>query len=262
VKNEEKIKRYRLLAGLSEKTEIPMIILGFLWLLLLVIEFVWMDNAILQAVLTTIWVIFVLDFSLKLFLAPAKWVFLKKNILTLISLFIPALRIFRLFAGLRILKTLGFIRSVRLIRVIGSVNRGMRVLGKALERKAFGYVVLLTLIVCFVGAAAMYAFEKDTGAYAGYGEALWWTAMLITTIASENWPKTPEGKIVCLLLALYSLAVLGYLTATLASLFIGQDAVEKKGEIAGAKQLNVLMQEIKLLREELQSLKDNKQNGN
>jgi voltage-gated potassium channel len=258
VKNKEKIKRYRLLVEISGKTEIPMIILGFAWLVLLIIELVWQQNDYMQAAVTVIWIVFIIDFILKLFLAPEKWQFLKKNILTIISLFIPALRIFRLFASLRLLKTLGFIRSIRLVRIIGSINRGMRILSRSLERKGFGYIILLTLIVCFVGAAAMYAFEKETQAFAGYGEALWWTAMLMTTIASENWPKTPEGKIVCFLLALYSLGILGYLTATLASLFIGQDAVEKKGEIAGAKELDKLIQEIKYLRDELQSLKDGK----
>ncbi|MBA3899754.1 MAG: ion transporter [Bacteroidetes bacterium] len=260
MKNKEKIKRYRLLVEISGKTEIPLIILGFLWLLFLIIELVWHLNSFLQTVATVIWGIFIIDFLLKLFLAPSKWLFLKKNILTIISLFIPALRVFRIFAGLRLLKSLGFIRSIRIVRIIGSINRGMRALGRTLERKAFGYVILLTLIICFVGAAAMYAFEKETGAFNSYGDALWWTAMLITTIASEYWPKTPEGKVICFLLSLYSLAILGYLTATLASFFIGQDASNKKGEIAGAKQFDKLMQEIKHLREELKSVKEKKGN--
>jgi voltage-gated potassium channel len=256
LKNTEKIKRYRLLSRISEKTEIPLIILGFAWLLLLVIELIWGLTDFLQATTTVIWVIFIVDYLIKLALAPGKWQYIKTNILTLVSLFIPAFRVFRIFYGIRILKSLGFVRSVRVVRVIGSINRGMRVLGKTLERRAFGYVLILTLMVCFVGAAAMYAFEREVGAFQNYGHALWWTAMLMTTIASEYWPKTPEGKVLCFLLSIYGLGVIGYFTALLASFFIGQDALNKKAEIAGSGQVTSLMNEIKLLREELKELKD------
>jgi voltage-gated potassium channel len=48
--------------------------------------------------------------------------------------------------------------------------------------------------------------------------------MIMTTMGSAYWPLTPEGRILCFLLALYAFGVLGYLTATIASLFIGKDA--------------------------------------
>ncbi|MDQ3191686.1 MAG: ion transporter [Bacteroidota bacterium] len=254
MKNKEKIQRYRWLIKLSEATEIPLVVLGFAWLILLVIELIWKLTPFLQSVISVIWVIFILDFLVKFFLSPRKWLFLKKNVLTIISLFIPAFRLFRIFTSLRLLRTIGVIRSIRVIRVIGSINRGMRVLGRTLERRAFGYVVVLTLMICFVGAAAMFAFERETGAYQNYWDALWWTAMLLTTIASESWPQTPEGKAVTLLLGLYSLGVLGYLTAMLASFFIGQDTTDKKGHLAGAKQMNEIMDEVKLLREEISKI--------
>jgi voltage-gated potassium channel len=260
LKNKEKIKRYRWLVALSARTEVPLIVLGFLWLVLLIIEFTWKLTPTLQKTVTVIWIVFILDFIIKWLLAPGKALFIKKNVLTIISLFIPALRIFRIFASLRLLKSIGFIRSIRVVRVLGSINRGMRILGRTLERRAFGYVVALTLMVCFVGAAAMYAFEKETGAFNNYWDALWWTGMLLTTIASENWPQTPEGKAVTLFMGLYSLGVLGYITAMLASFFVGQDADNKKGEIAGAKQLEELAKEIKNLRNEIQlkQTEDNK----
>lgn len=255
MKNKEKIKRYRWLVAVSQWTEIPLIILGIAWLALLVVELIWQLTPLLQTTVSVIWVIFIIDFLLKFVLAPVKWVFLRKNLLTIVSLFIPALRVFRVFAGLRALRSIGFIRSIRVIRVIASINRGMRVLGRTLERRAFGYVLLLTLMICFVGAAAMFAFEKESGAFENYWDALWWTAMLLTTIASEYWPKTPEGKTLAFLIGLYSLGVLGYLTAMLASFFIGQDATDKKGEIAGSKQVSEMAREMKLLREELRKLK-------
>jgi voltage-gated potassium channel len=248
----QKIRRYRVLAKINRITEIPLIILGFAWLVLLVIELIWRLTPLLRQVITAIWIIFIADFLLKFIQAPAKLKYLRNNTLTLISLFIPALRMFRIFASLRLLKSLRVVRSVRVIRVVGSVNRGMRVLGKTLERRAFGYVFILTLLIALVGAAAMYAFEAP-GTFGGYLDALYWTAMILTTLGSDYWPQSPEGKTIGFLLAVYSLGVLGYFTALLSSFFIGRDAENNKGEVAGSRQLHELAQEIKLLREELRS---------
>lgn len=255
-KNEEvalKRERYKLLYRLQEILELPMIILGIAWLVLLVVELIWGLPEVLQITVNIIWIIFILDFLLKFVLAPNKLPFLKKNILTIISLIVPAFRIFRLVRVLR------FTRGLRLVKVVGSLNRGMRSLGKSMSRRGFGYVFILTAAVIFTGAAGMYALEKDVDpGFKNYGEAVWWTAMLMTSIGSEYWPKTPEGRALCFLLSLYGFAVLGYFTATLASLFVGQDASDKEGELAGSKQIEALHKEIKALRQEIGSLNNKK----
>jgi voltage-gated potassium channel len=114
-----------------------------------------------------------------------------------------------------------------------------------MRRRGFGYVLALTLVVTFVGAAGMYALERDApdGGFDGYGAALWWTAMVITTMGSEYWPKTTDGRVLCLFLALYAFAVFGYVTATLATFFIGRDT-ESDAESVGA-----LKRELAALRE-------------
>jgi voltage-gated potassium channel len=253
VNKRNKFKRYRRLVRINDFTELPLIILGFAWLLLLVVELIWQVTPLLRTIATIIWIIFIVDFIFKLTITPERLQFLKKNVLTIISLFIPAFRVFRVFSSIRLLRSIGFVRSIRVVRIVGSVNRGMRVLGRTLERRAFGYVFILTLLVCFVGAAAMFAFERETEVFRSYGEALWWTAMLLTTIASEYWPVTPEGRAICFLLSVYSLAVLGYFTATLASFFIGQDATSKEGEIAGTKQIEDMIKELRMLTDELRA---------
>ena len=98
-------------------------------------------------------------------------------------------------------------RGLRLIRVFSSVNRGMRALGASLSRRGFGYVIALTAVVTFAGAAGMFAFENEMpGAPRSYGAALWWTAMIMTTMGSEYWPQTVEGRVLCVFLALYAFA--------------------------------------------------------
>ena len=76
-------------------------------------------------------------------------------------------------------------------------------------------------------------------------------AMLLTSIGSEYWPRSAEGRILCLLLSLYGFAVLGYVTATLATFFIGRDAENEEAELAGAKSIDALRAEIAALRAEI-----------
>lgn len=246
-------ERYELLDRLQEALEAPLIILGFTWLVLLVVELIWGLNPVLQLFSTIIWVIFILDFVIKIILAPHKLLFLRKNVLTALSLAVPALRLFRITRVFRLVGTVRAARGLRLLKVVGSINRGMRSLGKTMQRRAFGYVMALTLVVSVAGAAGIYAFEGEYG-IKSYGDALWWTVMLLTSIGSDYFPITPEGRVLCLLLALYGFAVFGYFTATLATFFIDKDAGSPDAEVAGSRQIKSLEIEIKHLRSELQAV--------
>jgi voltage-gated potassium channel len=75
--------------------------------------------------------------------------------------------------------------------------------------------------------------------------------MLLTTMGSEFWPRTPEGRLLCFLLALYGFAVFGYITASFATFFVGRDASSAEGEIVGASDISALREELALLRREL-----------
>ena len=247
-------ERRKLLTRLEDLFEGPLIVLGFIWLILLVVELVFEPNPILETIGIVIWIIFIIDFLLKFILAPRKGIYLRSNLLTLVSLVVPAFRLFRLFRVFRILR---LSRSLRLVKVIGSLSRGMRALSATMQRRAFGYVVLLTVIVIFGGAAGMYAFEKDVdGGLTSYGTALWWTTMIMTTLGSEYWPQTPEGRVLCIILSLFAFAIFGYITATIATFFLGRDAENDKAEFAGAKQIEALKQEIISLKQMVQEMQN------
>lgn len=227
-----------------------MIVLGLLWLAILVVELVSGISPFFQVVSNAIWLAFGLEFLLRFTIAPEKWAYLKRNWLTLIALALPALRVLRAFRAFRALSAA---RGLRLARIVTSLNRGMRALGRSMSRRGLGYVVTLTAIVTAVGAAGMYAFERSgaEGGIESYADSLWWTAMLLTTIGSEYWPKTPEGRILAVLLSVYALGVLGYITGALASFFVGRDADAADGEIAGQRAIRALHEEVAALRAEL-----------
>ena len=232
-----------------------MVVLAFVWLALLVLELIWGESLLFGTLGTIIWVVFIVDFAVKLALAPHKVAFLKRDWLTAISLLIPALRLFRIFRVFRLLRLARAGRGLRLVRVVSSVNRSMKALSASLSRRGFGYVIALTVLVTLAGAAGMYAFENQApGGPNSYGDALWWTAMIMTTLGSQYWPQTAEGRVLCVFLALYAFGVFGYVTAALATFFVGRDAENDEAELAGAKQLAALRDEVSALRDEIRAL--------
>ena len=211
------------LAELEDWLERPMQWLGLLWLVLVVIDLVGPSNLVLQWLAGALWVVFLLDFLIRFTLAPRKSVYLRDNVLVAASLVVPALRMLRLTA---LIPALRAARGLKLARLVGGVNRTMFSLRSLTTRGGFQYVLLLTVAVILVGAASIYAFEKDVAGDRGikdFGTALWWTSMIITTMGSDYWPRTAEGRILTFLLALYAFAIFGYVTATIARFLIGRD---------------------------------------
>lgn len=255
-KHEAKQERRQILRQWERWLETPLILLGLIWLVLLVIELRWGLSSLLETIGTLIWLVFIVDFAVRLLISPDKLRYLKTNWLTAVALILPALRVLRILRIARILRTVRAARSLRLLRIVTSINRGMKALSASFGRRGFGYVSALSAVVLFAGAGGMYAFENQVPAgLNSYGVSLWWTAMLLTSIGSEYWPQTAEGRVLCFLLSLYGFGIFGYVTAALASFFIGRDADNNAGEVAGAKAIKELSDEIKALREEVVALR-------
>lgn len=244
----ERDERWLALKRLDDWLETPMLVLSAAWLGIVLLELLQGTSSLLETLGTAIWIIFILEFLLRFALAPEKLPFLRRNWLTLISLIVPA---FRLLRGIRILRAARALRGARLVRIVGTANRSMNALKGTLRRRGFGYVVGLTGLVTALGAGGMLSFEpagEVEGGFTSYADALWWTGMLVSTIGSAFWPVTTEGRILTFLLSLYGLAVFGYITASFASFFIGRDAEEENGPVAGAEELAALRREIEALR--------------
>jgi voltage-gated potassium channel len=257
-------ERWELLSKVDEAMETPMVVLAFIWLGLLIYEFTAGLTPGLELLVYLIWAVFILHFFIGLIIAPRKRHYFRRNWLTAVALIIPAFRVFAVLRAVRLLRAARTVRSLKLVRLVATLNRGMRAMGNTLAKRGFGYVVAITAVVMLGGAAGMLAFENpaairqagytdvapDGPGLRTYGEALWWTAMILTTMGTDYWPRTGEGRILCWLLALYAFAIFGYITATIASFFIGQDAAERE-KVDNRGQL---LEEISLIRGQLQEL--------
>ena len=243
--------RWKLLRDLDEWLAVPMVLLSLGWLGIVGWELVSGSTELLTTVGTVIWIVFILEFAVRFALAPDKLPFLKSNWLTILALAVPALRLFRALTFLRAARAL---RGIRLVRIVGTANRSMKALQGSLERRGFRYVAGLTILVLGLGAAGMLNFENAReveGGFRDYGHALWWTGMLISSIGSDFWPVTTEGRVLALLLAVYGLAMFGYITATFASFFVGRDAQAAAGPVAASSDLKQVLNEVRKLRAEL-----------
>ena len=244
--------RWRLLRDLDEWLTLPMVLLSLAWLGIVVWELVSGSTELLETVGTAIWIIFIAEFLIRFSLAPAKLPFLRSNWLTMLALVVPALRLLRALTFLRAARAL---RGIRLVRIVGTANRSMNALKSALARRGFGYVAGLTVLVILLGAAGMLNFENASevqGGFTSYAHALWWTGMLVASLGSDFWPVTVEGRVLTMLLTIYGLAVFGYITATLASYFVGRDAQDSSAPTVGSADLRRLLNEVARLRREIE----------
>jgi len=223
-------ERWKLLHQIDALLDGPMIVLSLVWLGLLILDFTQGLGPILSTVSYAIWGLFVLHFLMGIVLAPSKAQYLRHNWLTALALLLPAFRMLRAVRAFRLLRAARAARSVSLVRLFTTLNRGMRAVNVVIGHRGIGFVILLTTMVTFGGAAGMVQFESPAAlgeraeGLDGYGEALWWTAMTMTTMGSDYFPRSLEGRILGWLLALYAFTVFGYITATIASVFLARDA--------------------------------------
>ena len=131
-------------------------------------------TVVFQEVVITdiIWLIFVFDFIIRFYISREKLTFLKRNVVEVVSLFLPLFRAFVIF---------------RVVVVIGFLARAAQGLRGRINLYLF---VALPLFV-FTGALGVYDAEHDVvGAkITDFGDAIWWAIVTVTTIGyGEYYP--------------------------------------------------------------------------
>lgn len=193
-----------------------------------------------------IWAIFTLDFFVRLAIADSKPDYLRRNWMAALAVVLPAFRVFRIFRAVRA------VRSLRLARLVTGTNRGRKALGRLAGFGGAGYVAALTVAIWLLTAAGISYLERgQPGATVNsFSDALWWAATTLIQQGSERHPITAEGRVLAVLVMVYSLAISGYITAALATFLLGrrQDAAAEGGELLRAE-IRALHEEVRRLRE-------------
>lgn len=187
-------------------------------------------SSYIEPTTSLIWGIFIVEFAIRLFLSTDRVRFVRANWLTAIAIIVPAFRLLRFAA---VLRGAAALRGLRLVRIVTGLNRGMRSWRGALGTRRLPFVVIFTTLVGIVGAAGIYTFEHETNpVFADFGDALWWSGMILITLGSGSWPETGAGRILAFMMGLYSFSVFGYVTAALASILVEHPA-DAAGRIDG-----------------------------
>lgn len=211
----EKIERY---------FDVPLAIASIVLVLLSIIELTGeLTPPWARYVATMIWVIwalFVIEFAVKFTLAPIKRRYLRRNWLDVLVVVLPVLRVlmvFRVFAAVRALPAL---------RLLVFGGRGSGAVIQLLRRRRLGQLALVTALVILLGAGLGYVLEAGApgSEMDTFGDALWWAAALVTTVASGTNPVTTGGRMLGFVLMVYAMAVFTYFTAAIASVLVGADA--------------------------------------
>lgn len=170
-------------------------------------------------VMFVICVIFIVDFFVLMFHSKNKLRFLMRNFVVLL-LSIPYHAI-ATWCGLRLGHTMSmWLSGVVMLRAVMALYITLRWL---IERRATRllWAYLATVLLCtYFAALLFYEFEAPVNrSVAGFGDALWWAGMNLTTVGAEIFPVTTIGKIICVLLPILGTAIFPILTVYITSLY-------------------------------------------
>jgi voltage-gated potassium channel len=158
-----------------------------------------------------IWGLFGVDYFIRLSLAEDWRRFVRGNLLDLAVIVLPLLR------------------PMRLVRLLPVLVR-MRHAGMSLRTKATTYAVTGALLLGFVAALAVLDAERGSAKanITTFGDSLWWAAATMSTVGyGDHFPTTGEGRIVGVALMFGGVALMGTITAALASWFVEQQQKEE-----------------------------------
>jgi voltage-gated potassium channel len=161
--------------------------------------------------LTLIWVVFLIEYLVRLVRSPKKTDFVRANLVDLVAILpwdlLRAVRMFRLLRLLRLLR--GF---EVLWRVSGTV-RGV------LRTNHLGAVLITTSLFVLGGGVLITRLEPDLGSVP---DGLWWSIVTVSTVGyGDIAPKTVEGRALAALLMLIGIGTLGMITGSIATYFMG-----------------------------------------
>ena len=194
----------------ESKSNIPMAVLGVIYLAAYSSQVVYSSNAELVAQLEVasqiIWAVFVLDVIFRLIGSESIPNFLKSSWLEILALAIPFMRILRVFRVILALRGIkGFVKN---------------------RASAMGtYILMLVPLTWFSGGIAVLDAESTNpdASITNLREALWWSLATITTVGyGDKYPTTLEGQLVAAVLMLTGIALFSAGAGIFASWIMGE----------------------------------------
>lgn len=166
-------------------------------------------EVIARGLMVLTWVVFVIDYLVRLSLASPRGTWLRTHLFDLSVVVLPALK------------------PLRLLRALTVVAPLRRTAGAALRSRLSIYGVGALAIVVWMGSLAVLDVERGRpGAnIENFPDAVWWAFVTIATVGyGDFYPVTWAGRAVAVMLMAGGVALVGVVTATLASWVIERAA--------------------------------------
>lgn len=222
-------------------TEWPLIIISVLFLVAYSVQV--LSSGAMSSIsgwfITITWGLFAVDYLASLWLAPNRGRWFVRHLHELAIVALPMLR------------------PLRLLRLVTLISVLQRVAGNALRGRVVTYVVAASGLLVYIGALAMYDAEKGApdASIQSFGDAGWWAIVTITTVGyGDLSPVTTTGRVIAVALMVGGIALLGTVTATLASWLVDKVSTEDTiAQTVTVDHLESLRAEMRELREDLAS---------
>ena len=187
--------------------------------------------------LFVIWVFFAFDYFARLSIADDKRLFVRKNLLDLAAVALPFLPLLRA------------IRALAAVTVLSRRNRGSR------SQQVTTSVVTLAFATWFVAGLAVTEAERhvDGSNIQGVGDGWWWAITTMATVGyGDTYPVSTQGRIVGTALMIMGVALLGTITASIASNFNSTDSEDSSNGTSSASEVDDLKKRIAELESKLE----------
>ena len=206
------------LARWTARSEAPMLGFALLFLVLLVVQALTPDRPraatlVLRGGEVLVWAAFAVDYAVRFRLAPDRRHYVRHHLVDLLALVAP------------------FLRPLRLLTLVGVFGTSARRAGDDI-RNGLAFIAGLAGLLVLSSAALMVEAEREaeSATITDYGEALWWATVTITTVGyGDRYPVTLEGRAIAAVLMVVGIALLGLITAAVATWFVKHSA-EQAGQ--------------------------------
>ncbi|MEV7322674.1 potassium channel family protein [Streptomyces sp. NPDC093970] len=188
-----------------------------------------------------VWGSFAVDYLVRLALAPRRGEFVRTHWMDLCAVVLPLLQPLRL---------------LRLVATLTLVGRRARM---ASQIRLTTYVVGAVVGLLMFGSLAVLSVERDSpnGNIRTLGDALWWSFTTMTTVGyGDHAPTTGLGRMIAVGLMLSGIALLGVVTANIATWFIARFEKDDVEERRQTEAIASLTEEVRALRVEVAALRD------
>ena len=219
-------------------TEWPLMAAAVAFLVAYAVPILWPDvgttvRTVCEVVQWLAWALFVLDYVVRLLLAQHRGRWVLRHLLDLAVIALPLLRPLRL---------------LRLVTLLNVLNRRASV---GLRGRVAAYLVGGSVLLSFVAALAVLDAERlnPDASITSFGDAWWWALTTMTTVGyGDTFPVTTTGRFIAAALMVGGIALLGTVTATLASWLADRVREEEAASDDVLVELRALRREIAELR--------------